>query len=54
MSALTASVAVTEDGYLVLITTDESGNILLVGEDNHEGYSDGKTTIELFVFVEYV
>jgi hypothetical protein len=54
MSALATPVAVAQDGHLVLVTTDQPGNILLVGEDNQQGNGDGKSPVKGIMRMENI
>jgi hypothetical protein len=45
MSALTAPVTIPEDRYFVLVSPEQPGNILLVGEDNQQGDRDRKSSV---------
>ena len=54
MSALATPVAVSQYGYFVLVATDQPGNILLMGEDDQEGYGNGEPAVEGLMGIEYI
>lgn len=53
-SSLAAAVTVFEDGHFIFVALEETGDILLMGQYDHQGYGDGKAPVKGFFGIKYV